>query len=256
VRFIGGYKGVFGVEPICRVLSEHGCPIAPSTYYDTVSRPLSARARRDEQLKAAITWIHADNFGVYGARKVWLALNREGVAVARCTAERLMRDLGLSGARRGKPKRTTVPDPTAARPADLVKRRFSPPAPDRRWVADFTYVPTWAGMVYVAFVIDAYSRRILGWRAATSMRTGLVLDALEEALWARRATAGAAWPGWCTTPTPAAVHLDRVHRTAGRGRGPAFGRHRRRRLRQRACGVGDRAVQDRADQTAWPLAHR
>jgi len=177
---------VFGVEPICRVLSEHGCPIAPSTYYDTVSRPLSARARRDEQLKAAITWIHADNFGVYGARKVWLALNREGVAVARCTAERLMRDLGLSGARRGKPKRTTVPDPTAARPADLVKRRFSPPAPDRRWVADFTYVPTWAGMVYVAFVIDAYSRRILGWRAATSMRTGLVLDALEQALWARR----------------------------------------------------------------------
>jgi len=105
--------------------------------------------------------------------------------VARCTVERLMRELGLAGARRGKPKRTTVPDPAAARPADLVQRRVSPPAPDRLWVADFTYVPTWAGMVYVAFVLDAYSRRILGWRAATSMRTSLVLDALEQALWAR-----------------------------------------------------------------------
>ena len=185
MRFVSEHKGVFGIEPICRVLSEHGCAIAPSTYYDTVGRPPSARAVRDEQLKAAITAVHQDNYGVYGARKVWLALNREGVAVARCTVERLMRELGLAGARRGKPKRTTVPDPAAARPADLVQRRFSPPAPDRLWVADFTYVPTWAGMVYVAFVLDAYSRRILGWRAATSMRTSLVLDALEQALWAR-----------------------------------------------------------------------
>jgi putative transposase len=186
VRFISGHKGVFGVEPICRALSEHGCPIAPSAYYDGVGRAPSARAQRDEQLKAAITRVHADNYGVYGARKVWLALNREGTPVARCTVERLMRELGLAGARRGKPRRATVPDPAAARPAGLVKRRFSPPAPDRLWVADFTYVPTWAGMVYVAFVIDAYSRRILGWRAATSMRTALVLDALEQALWARR----------------------------------------------------------------------
>jgi putative transposase len=186
VRFIDGYKARFGVEPICRVLTEHACPIAPSTYYDTVSRPPSARAGRDEQLKAAITRIHAGNYGVYGARKVWLALNREGIPVARCTVERLMRELGLAGARRGKRTKTTVADPAAARPADLVKRRFSPPAPDRLWVADFTYVPTWTGMVYVAFVIDAYSRRILGWRAAASMRTALVLDALEQALWARR----------------------------------------------------------------------
>jgi putative transposase len=139
VRFISEHKGVFGIEPICRVLSEHGCPIAPSTYYDTASRPPSARAVRDEQLKAAITAVHQDNFGVYGARKVWLALNREGIPVARCTVERLMRELGLAGTRRGKPKRTTVADPAAARPADLVKRRFSPPAPDRLWVADFTY---------------------------------------------------------------------------------------------------------------------
>jgi putative transposase len=185
VRFISGHKARFGVEPICRVLSEHGCPIAPSTYYDAAHRPPSARGRRDEQLKAAITAVHQDNFGVYGARKVWLALNRQGIAVARCTVERLMRELGLAGARRGKPRRTTVADPAAARPADLVERRFSPPAPDRLWVADFTCVPTWSGTVCVAFVIDAYSRRILGWRAATSMRTSLVLDALEQALWAR-----------------------------------------------------------------------
>jgi putative transposase len=185
VRFISEHKGVFGIEPICRVLSQHGCQIAPSTYYDAAGRPPCARAVRDQQLKAAITRVHQDNYGVYGARKVWLALNRAGIAVARCTVERLMRELELAGARRGKPKRTTVADPAAARPADLVKRRFSPPAPDRLWVADFTYVPTWSGMVYVAFVIDAYSRRILGWRAATSMRTALVLDALEQALWAR-----------------------------------------------------------------------
>jgi putative transposase len=121
-----------------------------------------------------------------GARKVWLALNREGTAVARCTVERLMRELGLAGARRGKRRRTTVPDLAAARPADLVGRRFSRPAPDRLWVADFTYVPTWSGMVYVAFVIDAYSRQILGWRAATSMRAALVLDALEQAIWTRQ----------------------------------------------------------------------
>jgi putative transposase len=186
VRFIAGHKARFGVEPICRVLSQHGCPIAPSTYYDAVRRPPSARARRDEQLRAAITRVHQGNYGVYGARKVWLTLNREGIAVARCTVERLMRELGLAGARRGKRVRTTVADRSAARPADLVSRRFSPPAPDRLWVADFTYVPTWSGMVYVAFVIDAYSRRILGWRASTSMTTALVLGALEQALWVRQ----------------------------------------------------------------------
>ena len=156
----GGLR--WGVEPICTVLSEHGCPIAPSTYYDTSGRLPSARSLRDEQMKAAIGRVHRDNYGVDGARKVWLALNRQGIPVARCTVERLMRELGLAGARRGKKVRTTVPGPAAARPADLVGRRFSPPAPDRLWVADFTYVPTWTGMVYVAFVIDAYSRRILG----------------------------------------------------------------------------------------------
>ena len=132
MRFIDEHKGVFGVEPICRVLSQHGCPIAPSTYYDAVSRPPPARSVRDEQLKAAIARVHAVNYGIYGARKVWLALNREGTPVARCTVERLMRQLGLAGARRGKRRRTTVADPAAARPADLVGRKFRPPSPDRR----------------------------------------------------------------------------------------------------------------------------
>jgi putative transposase len=186
VRFISDHKSRFGVEPICRVLTEHGVPIAPSTYYDAVRRGPSARQLRDEQLKVAIARVHRENYGVYGARKVWLALNREGTPVARCTVERLMRDLGLHGARRGKKVRTTRPDLAAARPADLVRRRFSPPAPDRLWVADFTYVATWAAMTYVAFVVDAYSRRILGWRVATTMKTALVLDALEQAIWTRR----------------------------------------------------------------------
>lgn len=186
MRFISEHKARFGVEPICRVLSRHGCKIAPSTYYDAAARGRSARAVRDDQLKAEIRRVHGDNYDVYGARKVWLELNREGIAVARCTVERLMCDLGLHGARRGKRVRTTRPDSAAARPADLVRRQFTAAGPDRLWVADFTYVPTWAGMVYVAFVIDAYSRRILGWRAATSMKTPLVLDALEHALWSRR----------------------------------------------------------------------
>jgi len=194
VRFIaehadrtdGGLR--WGVEPICRVLSEHGCPVAPSTYYDArtaAERGPSPRGLRDERLKSEIRRVHQDNYGVYGARKVWLALNREGIAVARCTVERLMRELGLAGARRGRRIRTTAADAAAARPADLVRREFDPPAPNRTWVADFTYVPTWSGMVYVAFVLDAYSRRILGWRAARSMKTTLVLDALEQAVWTR-----------------------------------------------------------------------
>ena len=131
--------------------------------------------------------MHAANYGVYGARKVWLALNREGIAVARCTVERLMAELGLSGAVRGKAKRTTIADPTAAaRPADLVQRQFGPPAPNRLWVADLTYVSTWSGFAYVAFVIDAYARRILGWRVASTMATAMVLDAIEQAIWTRQ----------------------------------------------------------------------
>jgi putative transposase len=180
---VGGLR--WGVEPICRVLTEHGVPIAPSTYYDARDRAPSARDMRDEFLKVEIARVHAQNYGVYGARKVWVVLNREGVVVARCTVERLMAELGLVGVRRGQRVRTTHADPVGVRAQDLVRRRFNPPTPDRTWVADFTYVPTWSGMVYVAFVIDAYSRRILGWRTATSMKTSPVLDALEHAIWTR-----------------------------------------------------------------------
>jgi putative transposase len=191
VRFIDEHKdrthgGLrWGVESICAVLTEHGAKIAPSTYYDARKRQPSRRELRDEQLKALITKVHAENYGVYGARKIWLALNRQGVAVARCTVERLMNELGLVGAHRGKRWRTTIADPAALRPTDLVDRRFAPVAPNRLWVADFTYVATWAGMVHVAFVIDAYARRIIGWRAAYTMKTSLVLDALEQAICAR-----------------------------------------------------------------------
>jgi putative transposase len=180
----GGLR--WGVEPICVVLSEHGLKIAPSTYYEHVGGARSARQRRDALLVMEIRRVHAANFGVYGARKVWLALNREGICVARCTVERLMRADGLAGAVRGKVKRTTIADPAGQRPADLVGRRFAPPEPDRLWVADITYVSTWSGWVYVAFVIDAYARRILGWRTGTTMSTQLVLDALEQAVWTRQ----------------------------------------------------------------------
>jgi putative transposase len=161
-------------------------PIAPSTYYDQVNREPSRRQRRDETLKAEIARVHTANYGVYGARKVWLALNREGIAVARCTVERLMTELGLTGALRGKTKCTTIADPTAARPADLVQRQFAPPAPNRLWVADLTYVSTWSGFAYVAFVVDAYARRILGWRVAATMATSMVLDSIEQAIWTRQ----------------------------------------------------------------------
>jgi putative transposase len=161
-------------------------PIAPSTYYDQVNREPSRREVRDEVLKPEIKRVHAANYGVYGARKVWLALNREGITVARCTVERLMAELGLTGAVRGKARRTTIADPTATRPADLVQRHFGPPAPNRLWVADLTYVSTWSGFAYVAFVVDAYARRILGWRVAATIATSMVLDAIEQAIWTRQ----------------------------------------------------------------------
>jgi putative transposase len=163
-----------------------GVPIAPSTYYENIDREPSKRAVRDEELKIHIQRIHAANHGVYGARKVWLALNREGIAVARCTVERLMAELGLCGATRGMTRRTTIADHAAARPADLVQRRFGPPAPNRLWVADLTYVSTWSGFAYVAFVVDAYARRILGWRVAGTMATSMVLDSIEQAIWTRQ----------------------------------------------------------------------
>lgn len=186
IDYINRYKNEYGVEPICRVLTEHGCPIAPSTYYEARNRSASRRTVRDEELKIEVSRVHAENYSVYGARKVWLQLRREGIEVARCTVERLMGVLGLEGARRGKAKRTTIADPQGRRADDLVQRKFNPIAPNMLWVADFTYVSTWSGWVYVAFVIDAYSRRILGWRTSTTMTTPLVLDAIEHAIWTRR----------------------------------------------------------------------
>ena len=179
--YIDANRDRFGVEPICRVL-----PIAPSTYYDA-RPPLSARKRRDQELKAEICRVHAEHFGVYGARKVWRQLHREGIAVARCTVERLMGELGLEGVRRGKVHKTTTPDSSAARPADLVERNFSAARPNQLWVADLTYVATWSGFVYVALVIDAFSRYLVGWQASRSLRTDLALDALEMAIWRRQA---------------------------------------------------------------------
>jgi putative transposase len=182
IAYIDQHKHRYGVEPICRVL-----PIAPSTYHAAQRRPASARAVRDRQLKAEIVRVHAEHFGVYGARKVWRQLHREGIAVARCTVERLMGELGLRGAVRGKTRRTTTPDAAAARSGDLVDRDFAAQRPNQLWVADLTYVATWSGFVYVAFVIDAFSRFIVGWQASRSLRTGLALDALEMAIWRRQA---------------------------------------------------------------------
>ena len=163
--------------------------IAPSTYYAARSRPASARARRDEELKIEITRVYEANLFVYGADKIWTQLNREGIRVARCTVERLMRDLGISGARRGKTWTvTTETDDRLERPADLVDREFAAPAPNRLWVADITYVKTHGGWVYVAFVIDVFSRMVVGWQASTSLRSDLAIDALEMAVWSRGRT--------------------------------------------------------------------
>ena len=179
--YIDAQRDRYGVEPICTVLQ-----FAPATYYAAKARPASARSLRDEELKVEITRIWDEHRRVYGADKVWAQLRREGVQVARCTVERLMRDLGIRGVVRGKIVRTTFPDQTATRPADLVDRQFRSVAPNRLWVADLTYVKTHAGWVYVAFIVDVFSRYVVGWQASRSLRTDLALDALEMAIWARR----------------------------------------------------------------------
>ena len=180
-RYIDEHKDDFGVEPICDVLQ-----VAPSTYYAAKRRAPSARALDDARLKVAIVRLHEDNLGVYGVRKMWRALLRAGIVVGRDHVARLMRELGLEGVVRGKVKRTTVPAAVAARPGDLVNRVFTAPAPNRTWVADITYVWTARGFCYVAFVVDVYSRRIVGWRVSTSLHADLALDALEMAICMRR----------------------------------------------------------------------
>src|SRR3954451_14235914 len=191
-RFIDEHRGVFGAEPICRVLQ-----FGPSTYYavrERLQRP-APRTLRDGELLAEIQRVYDASGGLYGARKVWWQLQADGVAVARCTVERLMRQAGWAGVVRGRRWRTTIADDAAARPEDLVGRDFTASAPNQLWVADFTYVATWSGVVYVAFVIDVFSRRIVGWKADSNMRTGLVLDTLEMALWSREHAGLPAGPG-------------------------------------------------------------
>jgi transposase InsO family protein len=186
IAFIDDHREVHGVEPICKVL-----PIAPSTYHAHVAKRanpenLSARARRDMALKPEIARVFAENFEVYGVRKVWRQLQRESFDVARCTVERLMRGMGLQGVIRGKPVRTTISDKAAPCPLDHVNRQFHAPRPNALWVSDFTYVSTWTGFVYIAFVIDVYARRIVGWRTSRTAHASFVLDALEQALHDRR----------------------------------------------------------------------
>ena len=182
VSFIDAHREAYGVEPICKEL-----PIAPSTYYECKAReaggsPAPARRRRDAVLRAAIKRVWEENFGVYGVRKVWRALNREGLAVARCTVARLMGELGLRGVVRGRRTKTTRAAKELTRPPDRVNRVFEASRPNALWVADLTYVATWGGFVYVAFVVDAYARRIVGWRVSSSLHTELALDALDQAL--------------------------------------------------------------------------
>ena len=186
IAFIDAHRDVYGVEPITRVL-----PIASSTYHEHARRSrepqrVPARLQRDAELSREILRVHAENFGVYGRRKVWRQMLREGIKLARCTVARLMRQLGLKGVVRGKAVKTTVPDKAASCPLDKVQRRFRAPAPNRLWLSDFTYVSTWQGFAYVAFIIDAFARRIVGWRVSRNARADFVLDALEQALHARQ----------------------------------------------------------------------
>jgi putative transposase len=189
IAFIDGNKGERGIEPICKVL-----PVAPSTDHEHVARRREpekrpARQKRDDTLKPEIARVFNGNYQVYGVRKVWKQMKRENFDVARCTVERLMKELGFEGAIRGKPVKTTFPDKALPCPRDHVNRQFQPPAPNRLWVSDFTYVSTWTGFVYAAFVIDAFARRIVGWRVSRTAHAGFVLDALEQALHERRPSA-------------------------------------------------------------------
>ena len=182
VKFIDENRAEYGVEPICAVL-----PIAPSTYYDNKTRPLSARAIRDAVMLPILLALFQANYSVYGVRKLWKTASRAGYDIGRDQTARLMRVLGICGVQRGRRVRTTRSDPEAPRPADLVERDFTADRPNRLWVTDLTYVPTWSGVAYVCFIVDVFSRRIVGWRVAANMRTEMVLDALEMARWSRGA---------------------------------------------------------------------
>jgi putative transposase len=249
ISFIDQHRSEYGVEPICAQL-----PIAPSTYYEHKAREAEPerappRVRRDVELSSDIRRIYEENFQVYGARKVWRQLGREQVTVARCTVERLMRSLGLQGVMRGRKRRTTISEEKAFLPVDRVKRQFTAKRPNELWVADFTYVATWAGFVYVAFVIDVFARRIIGWRVARSMQTDLVLDALEQALWSRAGAKGVVHH----SDHGRGVSVDSLLGTVGGSRRRAIGGQRRRLLRQRARRDHHWVVQDGGDPPSRPL---
>jgi putative transposase len=188
VEFVDSQRETHGVQPVLRVLEGTPAEIAPSTYYAAKTRPESARAARDRELAVRIEQVHEDNYSVYGARKVWAELNRQGTEVARCTVERLMPEIGLRGLLRDKSPRTTRPAAETGRPADLVDRDFTATGPNELWVADLTYVRTTAGWVYAAFILDVFSRMIVGWQVSTSLYTDLALDALQMAIWRRQNT--------------------------------------------------------------------
>jgi putative transposase len=194
-RFIEAHRDRFGVEPICRVLQ-----VAPSTYYAAKARAPSARAVRDAELKVEIAGVYKANFEVYGAEKIWRQLGREGIRVGRDRVARLMRQLGIRGIVRGGKRATTTPAPAADRPADLVRHQFTAPAPNRLWVADLTYVATWSGFCYAAFIIDAYSRAIVGWRVATTCGPAWPWTRWR---WPSGPARTPAWTAWSTTPTAA-----------------------------------------------------
>ena len=221
-RNIDAHKGDYGVEPICAVL-----PIAPSTYYEHKAREsdpsrLPPRTQGDAELKPEIERVWNENLQVYGARKVWLQLKREGFSVARCTVRRLMREMGLKGAVRGRTTKTTVSSAAEVCPLDRVNRNFRAPRPNALWVSDLTYVATWRGFVYVAFVIDAFARRIVGWRVSSSLRTDLALDALEQALYDRDVSETGK-PGASQRPR-GPIRFYPLHGASRRGRHRAFGR--------------------------------
>jgi putative transposase len=185
VAFVDSQRGEHGVQPVIEAVKDTPAEIAPSTYYAHKSRPASARAVRDQELTEVMVKVHEDNYSVYGVRKMWHELNRLGHDVARCTVQRLMRKAGLRGLLRDKSPRTTRPAPETGRPGDLVDRNFAAPGPNQLWVADLTYVRTSAGWVYAAFILDVFSRMIIGWQVATSLYTDLALDALQMAIWRR-----------------------------------------------------------------------
>jgi putative transposase len=228
----------FGVEPVCRELG-----LSPSAYRARMTRPPSARFRRDQDTLAHIRRVHDTSLGTYGAHRIYKQLRREEHQVARCTVERLMREHGLEGVARGRKRKTTIPDPAALRPADLVKRQFTASRPDQLWVADITYVDTWEGWVYVAFITDVYSRKIIGWKLDTHLRTSLALDALEMAICMRRPAPGSLVHH---SDRGCPVHLDPLQRAPRRSLRRPLRRIRRGLLRQRPGRSAQRHVQGRA----------